>query len=154
MIWKELNEELIFIGLNAQTYQEIMTQMGQKFIDTGYCKETYIEALIDREQEYPTGIDIDGIGIAMPHTSITHVNSHAIGIGTLQQDVTFIHMGTDDERVSVKVVFMLAVDNPNAHLEKIQSILSVIQDKEVLKKIIHAKSKNEIITIIKKKEMA
>ena len=61
-------------------------------------------------------------------------------------------MATDDVPVEVRVVFMLAVDNPNKHLEKIQNILAVIQDKKALERIMSAKEADEIVEIIKEKE--
>lgn len=46
---------------------------------------------------------------------------------------------------------MLAVDE-KGHLELLQAILAVLQDQEVLKKLIKAKDAKEIIEIIKEKE--
>ena len=60
-------------------------------------------------------------------------------------------MGTDDEYVNAQVIFMLAVDEKE-HLELLQAILAVLQDQEVLKKLIKAKDAKEIIEIIKEKE--
>ena len=88
----------------------------------------------------------------MPHTDVSHVNRAGIGIATLKEPVEFVHMATDDVPVEVRVVFMLAVDNPNKHLEKIQNILAVIQDKKALERIMSAKEADEIVEIIKEKE--
>ena len=102
--------------------------------------------------EFPTGIDIDGVGVAMPHTDVSHVNRAGIGIATLKKPVAFVHMATDDTPVPVRVVFMLAVDDPQKHLEKIQDILAVIQDKKTLEIIMTAERPEDVINIIKEKE--
>ena len=47
---------------------------------------------------------------------------------------------------------MLAVVDPSAHLEKLQRILAIIQDTDVLMKLLNVHEKQEIIEIIKKKE--
>ena len=70
----------------------------------------------------------------------------------MKQPVTFVHMATDDTPVAVRVVFMLAVDDPGRHLEEIQDILAVIQDKKTLERIMTAKNPEEVINIIKEKE--
>lgn len=152
MIWNELDSRLITTGLDVKSKDGIMEAMGGRFVELGYCRPSYIQALKDREAEFPTGIDIDGVGVAMPHTDVSHVNRAGIGIATLNEPVTFIHMATDDMPVPVKVVFMLAVDDPGRHLEKIQDILAVIQDREALEKIMSAKGTEEIVGIIKEKE--
>ena len=152
MIWNELDSRLITVTMDVDSKDGIMENMGGRFVELGYCRSSYIQALKDREMEFPTGIDIDGVGVAMPHTDVSHVNRAGIGIATLKKPVAFVHMATDDTLVPVRVVFMLAVDDPQKHLEKIQDILAVIQDKKTLEIIMKAEKPEDIINIIKEKE--
>ena len=152
MIWGELDKGLIAVGLEVKSRDEIMEAIGGKLIESGYCKSSYVQALKDREVDFPTGIDIDGVGVAMPHTDVSHVNRAGIAIATLKEPVTFIHMATDDTPVPVNVVFMLAMEDSGRHLKKIQDILGVIQDKKTLEKIMAAENAEEVIGIIKEKE--
>lgn len=152
MVWEELKEPLIKIGLEAETFEDVMRQLGTIMIKKGYAKETYVDALIAREKDFPTGLDINGIGVAIPHTDVTHVNKEAIGIAVLKKPVTFLQMGTDDEEVGVQIVFMLTVVNPNAHMEQLQRIIQVIQDTEVLKQLLNTENEKQIIEIIREKE--
>lgn len=152
MIWEELKDSLIFTGLRAGTSDDVMRQLGAAFIEEGYCKETYADALIKREREFPTGLDVNGIGVAIPHTDVSHVNKPGIAIAVLEDPVIFIQMGTDDETTQVRLVFMLAVKDPNAHLENLQQIIAIIQDTDVLEKLLEVKEKKEIIEIIREKE--
>lgn len=152
MIWEELNKSLIIIGMEADSCQDVFKQLGGAMIQEGYAKSSYIEALAAREKEYPTGLDIDGTGVAIPHTDVSHVNKAGIGIAVLKHPVTFIQMGTDDEEVSVNLVFMLSVIDPNAHIDELQKILAIIQDTAVLEQVISAQNAEKIIDIIKEKE--
>ena len=68
MVWEQLKEELIFPRLEATNSKEVFEQVGGEFIKEGFCKDSYIDALVNRESEFPTGIDVDGFGIAIPHT--------------------------------------------------------------------------------------
>lgn len=151
MVWERLKKGLIFIGLDVQNTDEVFETIGGELVAQGYCKQSYIQALKDREAEYPTGINMGACGVAIPHTDVAHVNDKAIAIGTLKEPVTFVEMGTDDEYVQTQLVFMLAVDE-KGHLELLQAILAVLQDAEVVNKIIAAKNAEEIIAIIKEKE--
>lgn len=153
MIWEKLNQALIFTGLKADTYEDVMRQAGNAFIREGYGKESYVQALIEREREFPTGLNVDGYGVAIPHTAVEHVNKSGIGIAILKNPVTFREMGADEEdTVEVRIVFMLAVVEPNQHIEELQQILAVLQDKAVLGVLLQAESKEEIIRIIREKE--
>lgn len=152
MIWEELDKSVIVPDLEAKTWEDVMKNLGQKLIDAGYTKDSYIDALIAREKDFPTGLDIDGLGVAIPHTDVSHVNKAGIAIGVLKEPVTFIQMGTDDEEVGVKLVFMLAVTDPNAHIDELQRIIEIIQDKKVLEKLFIVTDKETIIEVIKEKE--
>lgn len=153
MIWEQLDKELIHIGVEASNCEEALQTFGKVFVQEGYCKETYPEALVEREREFPTGLDINGYGVAIPHTNVTHVNKAGTGIAILKNPVTFLQMGTDDEEVEVSVIFMLAVVEPRQHLEDLKRILAIIQDNKVLSSLAAAKSKEEIINIVKEKEI-
>ena len=138
MVWEKLKEELIIPGLEAKSSDDIFEALGGKLVKQGYCKESYVQALKDREAEFPTGINTGEKGVAIPHTDVSHVNKKGIAIATLKQPVEFVEMGTDDEYVNAQVIFMLAVDEKG--------------HQEVLKKLIKAKDAKEIIEIIKEKE--
>lgn len=152
MIWEELDKSVIIPDLEAETWEDVMKSLGQKLIDEGYTKESYIDALITREKDFPTGLDIDGLGVAIPHTDVSHVNKAGIAIGVLKKPVTFIQMGSDDEEIGVKLVFMLAVTDPNAHIDELQRIIEIIQDKDILEKLFTVTDKDTIIEVIKEKE--
>lgn len=152
MIWEELNPELVFTDLRAADYKDVMKQVGGALTDAGYAKESYIDALIAREQEYPTGLDVNGQGVAIPHTPVEHVKKDGVAIAVLKEPVGFIQMGTDDEPVQVRIIFMLAVANPSEHLDQLQRILAILQDTAVLTKLLDAKSGEDIIEIVKEKE--
>ncbi len=151
MVWEKLKAELIIPGLQADSSDDIFEALGGELVKQGYCKESYVQALKNREAEFPTGINTGEKGVAIPHTDVSHVNKKGIAIATIKKPVSFMEMGTDDEYVNVQVVFMLAVDE-KGHLELLQAILGILQDQEVLNQLIEAKDAEEIIEIIKNKE--
>jgi len=152
MIWEELREPLIFTELEAKNAGEVFDQVGQAFINLGMAKESYLNALREREAEYPTGLDIDGFGIAIPHTDVSHVNESGTAIALLKDPVTFTVMGTDDEYTQAKIVFMLCVKDPSTHMDKLQRIIEMIQDRDFLERLALQTTKEDIIGIVKEKE--
>jgi PTS system galactitol-specific IIA component len=152
MIWEELKESLIITEMDAKSYQDVFKQLGGTLIQEGYAKSSYIEALIAREAEFPTGLDLNGIGVAIPHTDVTHVYQSGVAIAVLKEPVTFIQMGTDDEQVQVRLIFMLSVVEPNAHIDGLQRILEIIQDQQLLQQLLEVKDAPKIIELIKEKE--
>lgn len=155
MIWEELNPSLVFTDVDASSSDAVMEQIGGALIREGYAKDSYIQALIEREREYPTGLEVDGFGVAIPHTNVAHVNKAGTAIAVLRNPVTFHVMGgDDDETVETRLVFMLSVVEPNKHMDKLQRIIMMIQDPALLDRISQAQDAQEIIELIKAKENA
>ncbi len=153
MIWEELDRNLIFQNLKAEKTDDVFEKLGGEFIRCGYTKDSYINALKEREADFPTGLDIGGFGIAIPHTDISHVYKDGVAIASLENPVSFIQMGTDDEPVDVNLVFMLSVKDPAKHMSHLQRIVEIIQDQEVLEKIKAANECDGVINVIKDKEL-
>ena len=152
MIWQQLNPALIFPETDAADSEDALRQLGSAVTREGYAKESYVQALLERERDYPTGLDVNGYGVAIPHTSVDHVNRPGIAIAVLNRPVTFIQMGTDDETVGVRILFMLAVVDPDKHIDELQRILEIIQDTGVLEALLAARDPETIINLIKEKE--
>ncbi len=152
MIWEELDKAIIFNDIDVKDWKDVMNQVGGTLIQENYAKESYVDALIARETEFPTGLDVNGIGVAIPHTDVSHVKKPGIAIAVLKKPVDFVQMGSDDDIVKVQLIFMLAVVDPSAHLERLQRILAIIQDTAVLNELLSVHEKEDIVEIIKKKE--
>lgn len=152
MIWKELKDTLIFLNLKAADNKEVLQIMGDAMIQEGYGEEGFTEALLEREKDYPTGLDVDGIGVAIPHTDAEHVKKEGISIAVLDQPIAFDAMGEDDCQVPVKIVIMFTVAGKDKHIDRLLQILDMIKDEQILKGLLEATNKEEIRTAIQKRE--
>ena len=132
MIWKELNDNLVFHNLKASDNIEVLQLMGDAMIQEGYGEEGFTEAVLKREKDYPTGLDVNGIGVAIPHTDAEHVKKEGLSIAVLNPPIEFDAMGEEDCRIPVKIVLMFT--------------------EEILQGLLDAKNKKEIRTVIQKKE--
>lgn len=152
MLWEELKEPLIFLNMKETCGQDILKKMGTAMIHEGYAKDTYVQALLQREKNFPTGLDIHGIGVAIPHTDPCHVKKEGVALAVLKDPVIFRHMEDERVQVAVRVIFMLAVLNPETHLKHLQCVLKMIQDAELLGQLLESKGQKDIIRVIKRKE--
>ena len=152
MIWKELNDNLIFHNLKAADNKEVLQIMGDAMIQEGYGEDGFTEAVLKREKDYPTGLDVDGIGVAIPHTDAEHVKKEGISIAVLDRPVEFEAMGEENCRIPVKIVIMFTVAGKDKHIDRLLLILDMIKDEEILQGLLNAKNKEEIRTAIQKRE--
>ena len=59
MIWEHLDKKLIKLHQEASSPGEVFEKLGECFIEEGYTKEDYVDALKEREAQFPTGLDIN-----------------------------------------------------------------------------------------------
>ena len=152
MIWEQLREDLILMNMDCSNSNDVFDQLGGTLVKKGFCKESYVDALKTRERDYPTGVDMEGVCFAMPHTDRTHVNEMAIAVGIPKEDVSFMHMGTTDQEVKARLILMLAVTDPNAHIDTLQCLIGLFQDPGFMERIREAKDPKEVIAVFKVQE--
>jgi PTS system galactitol-specific IIA component len=57
--------------IESDTWQNVLKIMGDYLYENDYVKETYTNAVIEREKTYPTGLEIpNAINVAIPHADI------------------------------------------------------------------------------------
>lgn len=151
-LWKELNPKLIFCGLECKDAIQVLEKLGSTIYQEGMVTEQYTEGLIKREKDFPTGLDIKGIGVAMPHTGADLVKEDGFAVAVLKKPVKFRQMGTDDRQIDVQLVFIPVIREICQYMEKLQDILKIIRDRKILEKLLAASDKEEIIRIIREKE--
>lgn len=144
------DEDLVILDLCATDREDVLAKIGTKLTERGYVNEDFINEVIKREREFPTGIKMEHIGIAIPHTDIEYVKQASIIVGVLREPVIFKQM-VSDEDVAVSVVFMLALNEPQQQLIMLQRLMEIIQESTILNSICNATSKLEIAGIVRQK---
>ena len=133
-----LDKEIFEINVkNISSKEEALTYLSDKLIEKGIVKESYKEAILNREKVFPTGLQFEKYGIAIPHTDVEHVYKEQIAVMTLENPVSFYQMGTNDVEVSVKVIFMLALKEAHSQLTILQQLIEILQDKEIMEKLMN-----------------
>ena len=145
-----IHEELIMVDVEAKNYEEAIRKVGKKLFDNGYVKDTYIDAVIAREVEFPTGLRLDGIDIAMPHTAGIHVNEPAVCVAKLKNPVVFSHMGEPETKVNATLLLMMAIKNPDEQIETLQTVMGVFTNKQAIEELKAACTESELFSIAKK----
>lgn len=144
----QFSKDLVLIGVEASTDLEAIELTAKNLLDKGLVKESFINAIQEREKVFATGLPTEGYGVAVPHTDIEHVNEQAISIATLKKPVSFKVMGSIDETVDVSVLFMLALKEPHSQLAMLQAVIGIVQKPDVLEKICTETNPEEIYKIV------
>lgn len=144
-----LNERAVMLGLEAASSEEVIRALGGKLRDLGYVKDNFVEAALEREANMPTGLPLGGeYNAAIPHVDIEYVNQSALGLATFKEDVVFYNMVDSDEVVPCRLVIMLALDTPKSQIEMLQSVAAVLQNPDIIRKLVNAKTTEEVFSAL------
>lgn len=144
-------EELAIIEMEADSKEQALDLLGNRLFEQGFVKEGFVESILKREKNYPTGLPTEPVGVAIPHTDGDMVNKSTIAFANLKNPVKFLMMGTDDKWVDVKLIFMLALKSPDDQLDMLQKLVGLFQDPKMVSKLAEVKDVNELNELVQDK---
>lgn len=141
------SEANIFVDVEVQNFPELINQIAQPLIADGDVLAEFPEKVIKREENFPTGLPTEPIGVAIPHTDAKYVNHNRVTIATLKKPITMEVMGgMDDTKIEVSIVFLLALGQSNKQLNILKKLMGILPEAELLERI-KTGSKEEIYKI-------
>jgi PTS system galactitol-specific IIA component len=143
-----IEENLILVKEKVTSQEEIIHKLGSMLFENGFVRDTYTQAVLDREIEYPTGLQARVTGVAIPHTDTEHVLKPAVAIATLKDPIIFNGMGMPDTKVKVDIILMLAIHDPKLVVRILRKVIFILEDDDALEKMLFAKTKSEIKDIM------
>lgn len=143
-----LDEKLVFTDLEFNTKEDVLNFLSGELINNNHVKPEFKQAIIDRENIYPTGLPSAGVNIAIPHADSDLVYNTKIAIGILKNEVLFNSMENIKKELKVQIIIMLAIKEPHGQIDMLQKIVGIIQNETLTKKLIEIKDKDEVIEIL------
>lgn len=144
-----LKKESIKLDAKVTSKKEAINLLGDLMDNSGNLndKETYLDTVFAREDLSTTGI---GDGIAIPHGKTAAVNNAGLSSIVIKDGVDFDSL--DGEKVHL--LFMIAApdNSDNLHLEVLARLSTILMDSDFRDKLINAKSVDEYLSLIDKKE--
>ena len=144
-----INKKSISLNLKATDKSDAIDKLVDLVNNSGNLnnKEEYKKAIIARENQSTTGI---GEGIAIPHAKTSSVKNACLAAAICKDGVDYESF---DGSLS-HLFFMIAAPEGanNTHLEVLSRLSTILMDEEFREKLINAKSEDEFLSLIDKKE--
>lgn len=145
---KILNEENIFLEIEAKTKDELIELLAEKLNKAGKLinKSTFIKDIYIRENEGITGIEN---GLALPHGKSEGVKETTIVVAKLKKAIEWETL--DNSKVDLVVLFAVRLEDKNElHLKLLAKIAGNLSEEENINRIKEINDKKEIIKILEK----
>ena len=123
MITSNTDKHYLAVSLSGSDDKEVLGKMAEAMFQEGYVTEGFHDAIIQREENFPTGLPTGEINVAIPHTDPEYVKKPAICLGVLDQPVEFCVMGMEGEKTRVSLLFMLAIKKKEDQLGLLQKLI-------------------------------
>ena len=143
-----LREDCIIERLDASSKEEALAVMSNMLLERGYVKESFPDAILEREKYYPSGLPMEGHKIAIPHTDAEHVNKSVILFARLAQPLEFSSMGDPDEKIQVSLISMFALAEKKEIGKMLEVLITAYSNHDVLEAILKAHSAKTIYNIL------
>lgn len=138
-----LREENIFLNQAFTSKEEAIRFAGNVLVKAGYVKESYIEAMISRDEMTSTYMGND---VAIPHgTEEAKQDVLNSGFTVLQ-----VPNGVDFDGQKVRLIFGIA-GKDGTHLEILSGIAVTCSDMANIEKLVEARTAREIMDILNDK---
>ena len=145
-----IKKDSIALNVEASQKEEVIQKAVELMSKNGNLihKEEYFKLVMKREKEGSTGI---GEEIAIPHGKGDSVSSPGIAAMVIPGGVDFDSL----DGKPVKLLFLIAAPNTknNVHLEVLSRLSTLLMDETFRKRLLHAKTKEEFLSIIDQAEM-
>jgi len=129
---------LVCLQVEASDKKEAVSVLAEALHAARKVRESFLEAVLEREAGYPTGLPTPGAAIAIPHTDVQHCIEPAVAVGTLRDAVEFEEMGSPGSALEVRIVFLLSITNPEDHVEWLSRLSSAFHSPELASKLLES----------------
>lgn len=143
-----MKKECVLLNMECRNQEEALRALAQTLVDAGAVKESFPDAVVEREKVYPTGLPAKICDIAVPHTIGQHVIEPQMAVGVLKTPVEFCQMGSPEIVLNPRVIIMMAINNPQEQVALLKKLMHLIQDDEALMTIMNAADSAEVVKLI------
>lgn len=127
--------ELVFFDFEAKDREDFFEKMNALLTEKGYVKDTWLNAIKTRENNYPTGLACEQVSVAIPHVDPEHIAKPYIAIVVPKKPITFQGMaGMPD--VNAELIFNLGLlKHAEDQVAVLQALMNIFMNADAVAEI-------------------
>ena len=144
----------VMCRVRAGSRDEVLKLAADHLKQAGYVTDGFFQALLKRENMFPTGICFGDTCVAIPHAEPGFVKKPVMLIMTLERPVRFVNMEDCEAEIPVEIVFVLAFTDSEKHLNVLQRLSALIRDSGTAAALREAGDEGKLGEVLKNSELA
>lgn len=142
---KKLFQDNILLLDKAENWEDSISKASKKLLEKNFIEERYVEKMIENIKKLGPYVIMDE-NIAMPHSrSEDGVLQTSLALLKLKEPVKFLN-----RKEEIRIIIVLAAKNSNIHIEIIEKLVNLFEDKEKIQEILKSKTEEDILKIIER----
>ncbi len=110
-----LQPDLVKLDCAVSTHIELFRFIGKELEKKGYVTDQYVANVLEREEEFPTGLKTAFVNIAIPHTDPQVIEKPFIFIVKTSTPLAMLQMGDNAEMMCSYFLF-LGIKDPKGQV--------------------------------------
>lgn len=123
-----IDNQNIYLDIDVPNYEKLFIKMNEIFLKRDYVNNQYLDMILKREKNYPTGLNFGKYCISIPHTYPECIKEEKIVFIRLVNPINFIEMGSTDIKLDVKVVVMLLIKRGDKQVDLLLKLMKLFED--------------------------
>lgn len=129
-----LKPEYIFFGVEAPDRNVLFTQLERRLRPLGVITDDWLQKIVSREEQYPTGLQTSTIAIALPHADNCVVEPYISVVKPLHA-VVFEPMANIGSAVEASLVVNLGLTRDGGQVEALQELMNLFMSEDAVEDI-------------------
>lgn len=125
----------LILQSEAQTQEEVFKEVGEFLLSKDLVTDEFVDAIIERESNYPTGLDLAPVAenlpnVAIPHTETEYCKTKAVVFVKLNSELTFHNMISPDDELKVSYLFCIINDEKTNQTNVLSGLMAFMTNEE------------------------
>lgn len=140
----------VALDVEVNSESELFEIIGKKAHELHLAHPDYSKGLQEREASFPTGLDIDGFHVALPHVDTKYIKQPFVFLVTTNKSLIVREMATE-KSMETNTFFFLGIKDGHEQVGLLSGILKALQDKLIVKSYqdaVKAQDPEKLVTIM------
>ncbi len=145
----KVDESLIALDVEAEDAEALIRLLCKKLEEAGCVDSEHVQAVLEREKRFPTGLPTRPFCVAIPHGEGEGVNESALAFARLKKSVIFKNMADDKEELEVRMIFLIANNEPENQVKTLRRLSEMFSEPEQLLALSKINEPKEVMKMLK-----
>lgn len=128
--------ELMFFGIEAQDRISLFKCLEASLKEMGYIKDSWYDAIVEREKNFATGLQFETIAVALPHVDPEHLIKPYIAVIKPKKPIVFEGMAGIGGEIPAELIVNLGLtEHAEGQVAVLQALMGFFLEADAVKDI-------------------